>query len=338
MSKRVALFLLFLTFAALLAACSAANASLPIVGEQQELKNLGADQCQGCHSTYFDEWNKGKHKLSLETLKKLPSKKNTCLGCMSADGALAAKDKKVTFDNAQHGITCLVCHLPHGAREGINLRLPKEVLCISCHTAGKIVPGQGVHHPQKEMFLGTGGIGVNDMPSKKSRLGVVCFDCHMPIMGKDTIAKVPENMFNELQPSYQGLMKKADSTYVSKNSKDRSSHNFKVILEGPNNSCSQCHPQFPVESFRAIVDGVFADIKVQVDQLEPRMVALEKALKALQDSNIDPGKSLILFNEAKVNFELVKNDGSYGFHNYPYACALMEVTREKLEQSLALLP
>lgn len=338
MDKRIALFFIFLAFAALLAACSTANASLPIMGEKQELKDLGAEQCRECHGTYFEEWDKGSHKLSLATLKKQPSKQNSCLGCMSADGVLASKNKTVNLDNAKQGITCLVCHLPHGAREGLNLRLPKEILCISCHTAGKIVPGKGVHHPQKEMFLGTGGIGVKDMPSKKSQIGVVCFDCHMPFMGKDSIAIVPDKMFNELQPSYQGLMQKAGGQYVSKNNKDRSSHSFKVILEGPDTSCIKCHPQMPVEAFRAIVDEVFADIKVQVDQLEPRMVTLEKALKALQDNKIDPGKSLILFNEAKVNFDLVKYDGSYGFHNYPYASALITAAREKFEQSLAQLP
>ena len=128
MGKRIVLSLVFLAFAALLSACSAASANLPIIGEKQELKDLGAEQCSGCHGTYFEEWNKGKHKLSLDTLKKIPTKKNICLGCMSADGALATKGKDVTFDNAQHGVTCLACHLPHGAREGIILRLPKEVL------------------------------------------------------------------------------------------------------------------------------------------------------------------------------------------------------------------
>lgn len=340
MRKMVLIILFFLALALIISACgSNSTGTLPILAPKEVVKDLNAEQCSICHAKYYEEWNKGKHKVALVTLNGQQYKGDSCLGCMSTEGALAENKSKVTMNNVKYGVTCLACHLPHGSREGIYLRLPKEQLCISCHTAGEIKPGQGVHHSQKEMFLGIGGIGVENMPSKKSKVGIVCFDCHMPLLAKQSLAAVPENKFDGLQARYKDLLTldSKDNVYKSKNLKARSSHSFKVILEGPDSSCLKCHPDYPEGAFSASLMIVQGDIIGQLFALDPQVTALDKTFKTMQEQKKDPGQALKMFNEAKVNIEIVKSDKSFGFHNYPYAKALLKAANEKITQTQGLL-
>jgi hypothetical protein len=68
-----------------------------------------------------------------------------------------------------HGVDCFRCHEPinHGEIQMISAL---EVKCENCH--------EKLHAPQKEMYMGTGGKGVHDVPSRMFSAQVTCDGCH----------------------------------------------------------------------------------------------------------------------------------------------------------------
>lgn len=70
---------------------------------------------------------------------------------------------------ADEGVDCFRCHEPinHGEIQMISAL---EVKCENCH--------EKLHTPQKEMYMGTGGRGVPDVPSRMFSAQVTCNGCH----------------------------------------------------------------------------------------------------------------------------------------------------------------
>ncbi len=70
----------------------------------------------------------------------------------------------------QEGIDCYICHSPieHG-----NVKLVKtfRVTCKDCH--------ENLHTMQKAMYMGVGGQGVGDLPSRMFAAQVTCEGCHI---------------------------------------------------------------------------------------------------------------------------------------------------------------
>lgn len=69
----------------------------------------------------------------------------------------------------EHGIDCFRCHekIEHGR---IRMIRALETACENCH--------QSLHSPQKEIYLGSGGQGVPDTPSRMFAAQVSCDGCH----------------------------------------------------------------------------------------------------------------------------------------------------------------
>jgi predicted CXXCH cytochrome family protein len=134
---------------------------------------LGPNVDQGCaachsgvHRPYAEEWAASRH----GSMNPFPQGREGCVACHEGKGALRAWGVKSVFAPedaaAPLGITCAVCHDPHSAGNGGQLRFPIDVpsveqnLCMMCHSQrGSPPPAstQGPHAPEGPLLLGTAG-------------------------------------------------------------------------------------------------------------------------------------------------------------------------------------
>ena len=141
----------------------------------------GCGECHtGAHYPYLQEWQRSGHGAMTAWSATGPNTRADCQSCHTGQGALTAmgvdarsnyreKVTAVTGANAQR-ITCAVCHDPHSAQIGAQLRLPIDVpdenrnLCMTCHhkrgvpdlgTGGTTT--RGAHSPEGPMLIGEAG-------------------------------------------------------------------------------------------------------------------------------------------------------------------------------------
>jgi predicted CXXCH cytochrome family protein len=133
---------------------------------------------QGNHHPFVEEWLKSKHaEVNTEVRDRAssnPASYGTCLACHSAQGVLSAWGVRADYRDknapvAEHsGITCAVCHDPHGSPFDAQLRFPINVpdveqnLCMKCHHR-RATPEidaaslRGPHSPEGPLLLGEAG-------------------------------------------------------------------------------------------------------------------------------------------------------------------------------------
>ncbi len=130
-----------------------------------------ATGCGECHSDthhpFVEEWAKSRHGEGANR----PQYRNRagCDACHGGKGALEAWGVNTTYleqndANAAVGITCAVCHDPHGSNNDHQLRFAVDSrnvdtqLCMKCHQRRSIPdqdnPQRGPHSPQGPLLLG----------------------------------------------------------------------------------------------------------------------------------------------------------------------------------------
>ena len=157
-------------------------AHVAVLGDSATLARSCADCHSGFHQPFVEEWSASAHAVSLqeEDGTFVNDVSPSCGSCHEGRNALAAWG--VTSDYAERnlpgtenylGITCAVCHDPHGFKRGSDgqpvagqLRYPIDVadvnqnLCMKCHQR-RAEPDQassrGPHAPQGPMLLGDAG-------------------------------------------------------------------------------------------------------------------------------------------------------------------------------------
>lgn len=229
---------------------------------------------------YILLWDEGEQKLTFHTWKGLP-------------------DDLVRHVSLEAG----VCHDPHKKTHEVQLRWGKEETCVECHTgeleAGKKwTPGKEVHHPQKEFWLGVGGLEVPDMPAKKV---ITCADCHMTN---------GNHFFKVGTPELTLKVKGQDTVF---------------------NSCSSCHARMTKEE----VEAVQKPIEARITALKADLAAAKKKLDAMTG---DTTFLKNLYNVAYTNVSYVEADASKGIHNPAYARALLDVAEAKVKDLKWRLP
>jgi len=142
---------------------------------KQDLKRKfwwGNGVAKNRHQEYADWQNSGHSKALTNLLTKTDhsrgEKQDSCLVCHSADYRSAKGSNKPTLHTAKQGITCVVCHEPHGAGSKVDA-LPKGT-------------------------AGCGGCHIDSMASKERKTGKshypcpngapTCVGCHMPVIVK----------------------------------------------------------------------------------------------------------------------------------------------------------
>lgn len=122
----------------------------------------------------FADFSMSKHGRSLDLLKErhTPDRgelTDACLACHSADYILAKPGEEPTLETATQGLTCAVCHEPHGLnREFSGVNIAPAERCGVCHADSLTIKAakRGQQH-----YPGP--------PSSKQ-----CVDCHMPYIVK----------------------------------------------------------------------------------------------------------------------------------------------------------
>jgi predicted CXXCH cytochrome family protein len=134
----------------------------------------GCAECHnGTHHPFVEEWSQSAHATpEAHVIERDPAEAGECTPCHTAQGALAAWGVNTEYVEKgdavpdQEGITCPVCHDPHGAAgtEG-QLRYPVDVpsmeqnLCAKCHqrrSQPEVESGstRGPHSPEAPLLFG----------------------------------------------------------------------------------------------------------------------------------------------------------------------------------------
>jgi len=149
--------------------------------------NVSGDLCGSCHAgahhPTYDEWKTSAHADALNERDRSSHFSTECLRCHSADYIFASSvPDTATPADFKYSITCVVCHDPHSKDNDFQLRSDVVTLCGECHNTEDAVPGEGVHHPNADMYRGSGGYeypGKTYSNSAHTYLGEACVACHM---------------------------------------------------------------------------------------------------------------------------------------------------------------
>lgn len=158
------------------------DASAPPLASLAADTTTGSGTCGECHTgthtPYVEQWEESRHgEANVEVVDEAllnPARYGSCLACHEGRAAIKAwgstdnyqeRDTPLSHTSAQ-GITCAVCHDPHGSDNSGDLRFPIDDpaldnnLCMKCHARRfepQLTSSRGPHAPQGPMFLGNAG-------------------------------------------------------------------------------------------------------------------------------------------------------------------------------------
>ncbi len=257
------------------------------------IRNLTSEMCgrchQGKHRPTYEEWNRSDHKNALTTLKGQKTAKDTCMKCMGTEYFLAEEREKPTLNTSTLGITCVRCHDVKNPTEENLLRMPKKLLCESCHTMEEAKPGSAPHHAQSEMRRSTGGV---DTDTYIYQPNAACADCHR--------YTYEYNQTGNGEPAITG-------------------HTFEINF----NVCMKCHEGFPsAEEAEKYVENQQNEIMNMYNNTILKVNDAKNITARISGSEKDI--YLHVYNESAFNIQLVSADASKGAHNPKYAKELIQ--------------
>ncbi len=262
----------------------------------------------------YNEWFKSTHASSLSDMAQNFAADDKCLACHSQDArrtteliaAVTKGDREgaapvpLTVTDAKWGITCQTCHYQHtDSKEPFELVQEANTLCMSCHT--NPTDSNGVHHPVKEMFQGTAIVaGIDGVAGEhfKAKDGPVCITCHMQNIPVGTTS--------------------------------RAEHTFRPVLPGSSDgklpsACEGCHKDLTMTDMQLLVQDTQAAVRSRLKAAQAQFESLSKPQPDTED--------MTRYDQANAALNFIKNDGSFGIHNYTYADMLLTTA----EQDLAVL-
>lgn len=254
-----------------------------------------------------EQYATSRHAQSLKTLQKSNHVEPTCYKCMSTEYNLAPANNKPVPKDIKLSISCAVCHVLTVAE--FKLRLDPLETCTSCHNndgpEGKeIVPGLVVHHPQKEMFLGYGAIGVPKTPDSKFKSGLTCIECHMPNEAHTFQGKTPAEALKEHTESI----------------------------------CVMCHADQSEEQFAKEVARMQSKIKNGCDEMEKGLRVSQEKIAQSKRKGVNVTQAEQVYNIVYANLSFVIADSSLGIHNFEYTTKIMDYNKLRKKQLDGMLP
>ena len=134
------------------------------LSEEVNIIDLTVDACSPCHvGRQVDDHLNSRHSQSWEDLSPLPYASDSCLHCMTTQGAIGGEGSVSIEDEGLISLSCAACHDSHSHENSYQLRYEEsDDLCGSCHI--------GSHHPQAEDPVYPAG------PHAKA--DVECVQCH----------------------------------------------------------------------------------------------------------------------------------------------------------------
>src|SRR5574341_1168481 len=343
-----------------------------------------AGTCGECHSDthhpFVEEWAQSRHAEAnadvITAYAGNPTNYATCLGCHEGRNVLkkwgstadyAARTDPINATTAL-GITCAVCHNPHGSPNSKQLRYPIDTpdpasnLCMQCHMrrtvpSGGSSRGNQPHAPQGAVLLGEAGyvnpayvdtVLLNASATATHFSSVanprLCAGCHLysfPVsLGGDTVAT--GHLFRPI-PCYDGNGQPTDT--ILNCAFNKTARSFKACAK------SGCHATedqvalvYSVERTR--LQDLTAELWVDLDgdrtidayPVDTGMLAKIKA----NTTDLNPSNSVITaadgaeFNvrtfgeDALGQFMYANGDKSRGAHNPFYEEALLRASIDEL--------
>ncbi|MFQ6082643.1 MAG: cytochrome c3 family protein [Candidatus Aminicenantia bacterium] len=190
---------------------------------------------------------------------------------------------------AQKGYACLQCHseIKHGQ---VKMIQALEVTCEKCHTR--------LHSRQKEIYMGTGGRGVSDIPSRMFSAQVTCDGCHI----------------SEARVEEAGVLAFGEKS-----------------LRAVKESCVICHGA----GYDKMLDDWVSIMNKQIKFVEPYLLQAERLVKKTKRTDIDYEKAVFLVQDARENFGLVRIGRAA--HNVEYSVNLLKASLEQAREALEIL-
>jgi predicted CXXCH cytochrome family protein len=200
------------------------------------------------------------------------------------------------------GITCNTCHSTCSATADRDLRIKKENLCNNCHNENGMAK-----RPNMEMFTG----------STMQMAGVTCVNCHMPLVvyGSAGTDKVKQHWdrrshtFNSINPEHKdrwGMRVACDQCHV----KPKKGEIPRVIKAYAVQTNEQSHQ---------LLKGHQTTIREKITTAQEAIAAAENALNG---SKAGAAQGKLAQARQKVSFVVL--DGSWGFHNFTKANAMLD--------------
>jgi hypothetical protein len=294
--------------------------------ENKHYKNtqITSNACLTCHDygnvsghvfKYSDTHDRA-HTLAGGTV----AKNTACFKCHTGEGMMGRifnKDINPSNTDTVSGISCAVCHDPHG-ETGLPAQLRmagtyniglttfnagNSKLCYSCHNADMDLPAVGSipHNTQVEMLQGLGGYsyGTNlgAMKSVHVNMGAQCSTCHMKTQGGAT----------------HELDMQDDPT---------------ARIEGCKTTChTTSAPVYTNGHFDLTGSVGTAMTKIEALKAAINAKAGEPAGTAIRASYSTSATALsTALNRAAYNYNYIMNDRSSGFHNPSYVTKLVDLS------------
>ena len=149
-------------------------ASIAVAYDTVSAMGTNCAECHsGTHHPFVEEWSQSKHAVPNEEVISRADP-GTCISCHTGQGALRAWGVQNSYAEADaapadhSGITCSVCHNPHGSpfeaqlRYSISVPDEQQNLCMKCHNRRsqpdvEAASLRGPHAPEGPLLLGTAG-------------------------------------------------------------------------------------------------------------------------------------------------------------------------------------
>ena len=192
-----------------------------------------------------------------------------------------------------HKIECTDCHTQIRHEIGPILTfVHSPTVCDKCHT-------KEIHLGPRELYRGTGGIGVPDSPSLMFTTNVDCIACHRK--GEESRAAL---------------------------------HTTKYAEKAIGEACVDCHGEGYDETlkhWKVLLSKIENETNQRIFNVQKILYEVEKT----RGGTADFKKAQNLLNEARQNYSFVLL--GKGVHNIEYAFKLLNVANNKTEQVLAVL-
>lgn len=283
--------------------------------------------------------------------------KNSCFTCH----LYGEHEKESSLSN------CLTCHeLPeetlrfHDA-EFVHTKFfagkPKEEIdCLTCHaevTAGEgEVPAQGcfICHASKHEVSDIDQLHASHLGKKK----LDCFECHAEI--KHGLERKTTDLAPDCNVCHQTGHLTAEKVYMGEGGRDVENDPGPMYLA--NVDCEGCHRYDQPTSFGKLKkagrqscidchDEDYGDyLEVWQEDTAEGMAAVEAVLANIEGKlgtlegegeQAAPAEARKLYKRAKANYDLVKEDGSFGVHNKDYVDSLLEKAKKDGQDCMKLL-
>lgn len=331
--------------------------------------DIAGQVCGGCHTgshqPTYEEWKSSGHFAVVEDMN-LPSRINSCGRCHSGTARLALVNglnpSTTVTNDANVGITCVVCHDPHQNHVWTNvltgvvatnqLRYPVAStnyyslstsapftnrydinVCAQCHNdrgASWTSTSRPPHHsPQYNMLLGTVGVRADGSTGATNAEPA----SHAMLIEKQCVGcHMPTQEYqSEAHPAVTG-------------------HAFKIVSYA---SCLACHPlpEMLVDFTAFVITNRIQQVKADLDLWATTKAPLDLRTKygplaweyttpgQLSKGTAGPTTAEQVqipdsIKQARFNLYVVAYDGSFGAHNALYTTTLLDTAQNWVRQEL----